>query len=113
MGARMRKPSSRTRGPVEVKHRPERTVRAAIGHVLRAPRPMTWGRFEVAYGAVRWDVDANGFVWFIYTGEFVRLQREVTWACVDLGWGHSGSECFVRLTTPGVALRIDLPVATA
>ena len=101
----------RTRGPVEVKH-PSGTVAQSIGHVLRSPRPMTWGRFVVKHGAVRWDVDANGFVWFVYTGEFVRLAREVAVACVDLGWGHSGSECFVRLTTPGVALHIDLPVAT-
>jgi hypothetical protein len=73
---------------------------------------MTWGRFEVPHGAVRWDVDGDGFVWFIYTGQFVRLQREVTAACVDLGWGHSGSDCFVRLVT-GVALRVDRPVPTA
>ena len=102
----------RTRGPVEVKHPKSSTVARGVAHVLRSPRPMTWGRFEVSYGAVRWDVDANGFVWFVYTGQFQRLAREVAVACVDLGWGHSGSECFVRLTNPGVALRINLPVAT-
>lgn len=103
---------TRTRGPVEVKHRPERTVAAALAHVLRSPRPMTWGRVEVRHGAVRWDCDVNGFVWFIYTGEYRRLAREVHAAAVDLGWGDTGSECFVQLVR-GVALQVSKAVATA
>lgn len=107
----MNRRPTRTRGPVEVKHRPERTVAASIALVLRSPRPMTWGRFTVRQGAVRWDCDANGFVWFVYTGEHKRLAREVHAACVALGWGDSGSECFVRLVR-GVGLQVSKAVAT-
>lgn len=107
----IRRPVVRTRGPVEVKHRPERTVAASIALVLRSPRPMTWGRFEMRYGAVRWDCDANGFVWFVYTGEHKRLAREVRGACVALGWADTGSECFGRVVTQP-SQRAGVPLAS-
>ncbi len=91
-----RRPSPWSRGPVEVTHPREKFMRPALAHVFKRPKPATWGRFEVKGGAIRWDVDGNGFVWFITSGEWQRINRELTRHAESLGWVDSGSLCFVR-----------------
>ena len=96
-----------SRGSAEVTYPPEKYMRPALAHVLRSPRPLTWGRFVLPIGAVRWDVDANGFVWFITSGVWQRIDRDLHRHAESLGWVDSGSLCFVRRAARRDANRSD------
>lgn len=89
------------RAPVEVKHPPERYLRAALGHILTAPKPRTWGRIKVKGGALRWDVDADGFVWFVATGEWRAIEDALHRHARTWGWVDSGGLCFALMDNIG------------
>ena len=89
-------PWTRNRGPAEMSYPHSRGLRLTLAAVVRECKRWTWGRIEVPGGAVRWDVDREGWVWIITSGDWQRLDREVSAAMQLIGWVHSGGGCWVN-----------------